>query len=156
MATSTPSDLPTNRKTAWSRKVLIPLWTLQIAGALLTIGGCMWYLGDYDGEFGLSYSYTSNLEIRQSVSYLYRTTKCSQYLKSQQSFSCNIRIRFSGHSDFSLGHRSSDHRLPNRQISQKESPCQNDAHFAIHPRCFRDYLLPDRVPWTVWDNPRWI
>ncbi|THX86595.1 hypothetical protein D6D05_02422 [Aureobasidium pullulans] len=63
MATSTPSDLPTNRKTAWSRKVLIPLWTLQIAGALLTIGGCMWYLGDYDGEFGLSYSYTSNLEI---------------------------------------------------------------------------------------------
>ncbi|TIA34652.1 hypothetical protein D6C78_06698 [Aureobasidium pullulans] len=63
MATSTPSDLPTNRKTAWSRKVLIPLWTLQIAGALLTIGGCMWYLGDYDGEFGLSYSYTSNLQI---------------------------------------------------------------------------------------------
>ncbi|THW04056.1 hypothetical protein D6D26_03023 [Aureobasidium pullulans] len=68
-------------KTAWSRKVLIPLWTLQIAGALLTIGGCMWYLGDYDGEFGLSYSYTSNLEIHQSVSYLYRTTKCSQYLR---------------------------------------------------------------------------
>ncbi|THW78062.1 hypothetical protein D6D19_01800 [Aureobasidium pullulans] len=63
MATPTPSDLPTNRKTAWSRKVLIPLWTLQIAGALLTIGGCMWYLGDYDGEFGLSYSYTSSLEI---------------------------------------------------------------------------------------------
>ncbi|THY34843.1 hypothetical protein D6D01_01845 [Aureobasidium pullulans] len=63
MATSTPSDLPTNRKTAWSRKVLVPLWTLQIAGALLTIGGCMWYLGDYDGDFGLSYSYTSNLEI---------------------------------------------------------------------------------------------
>lgn len=41
----------------------------------------MWYLGDYDGEFGLSYSYTSNLEIHQSVSYLYRTTKCSQYLR---------------------------------------------------------------------------
>jgi hypothetical protein len=37
-----------SRKTAWSGKVLIPIWTIQIAAILATIIGYIWFLATYN------------------------------------------------------------------------------------------------------------
>jgi hypothetical protein len=45
-----------NRKTAWSRKVLIPMWTIQILSTLANIVGYLWFLATYN-RFDYTYYY---------------------------------------------------------------------------------------------------
>ena len=48
MTASTPNNMNHNRKTAWSGKVLIPLWTIQIASILVMTIGYIWFLATYN------------------------------------------------------------------------------------------------------------
>jgi hypothetical protein len=45
-----------NRKTAWSGKVLIPMWTIQILSTLANIVGYLWFLATYS-RFDYTYYY---------------------------------------------------------------------------------------------------
>jgi hypothetical protein len=45
-----------NRKTAWSGKVLIPMWTIQILSTLANIIGYLWFLATYN-RFDFTYYY---------------------------------------------------------------------------------------------------
>lgn len=47
-------NMDQNRKTAWSGKVLIPMWTIQILSTLAIIIGYLWFLATYNR---LEYSY---------------------------------------------------------------------------------------------------
>ncbi|KAH0342095.1 hypothetical protein KCU81_g5857, partial [Aureobasidium melanogenum] len=52
------TDMNYNRKTAWSGKVLIPMWTIQIGATLLNIIGYIWYLAlyrDYNWDYTFGY-----------------------------------------------------------------------------------------------------
>jgi len=50
-----------NRKTAWSGKVLIPMWTIQILSILVTIIGYIWFLATYNRlDWAYYYSDTVN------------------------------------------------------------------------------------------------
>ena len=42
-------DMNQNRNTAWSGKVLIPMWTIQIGATLLNIAAYIIYLVNYGG-----------------------------------------------------------------------------------------------------------
>jgi hypothetical protein len=54
--TTTPAttNMDHNRKTAWSGKVLIPMWTIQILSTLAIIIGYIWFLATYNK---LDYAY---------------------------------------------------------------------------------------------------
>ncbi|KAI5196541.1 hypothetical protein AUEXF2481DRAFT_92332 [Aureobasidium subglaciale EXF-2481] len=62
MTLPTYSDTTISRKTAWSGKVLIPLWTLQIAASFLNIVSYCMYLSQYQDD-----SHWSNIEINKST-----------------------------------------------------------------------------------------
>ncbi|KAI4847571.1 hypothetical protein E4T44_04432 [Aureobasidium sp. EXF-8845] len=47
MAISATKNMNRSRKTAWSGKVLIPMWTIQIAAILATIIGYILFLANY-------------------------------------------------------------------------------------------------------------
>jgi hypothetical protein len=48
------TNMDHNRKTAWSGKVLIPMWTIQILSTLAIIIGYIWFLATYNK---LDYAY---------------------------------------------------------------------------------------------------
>jgi hypothetical protein len=48
------TNMDHNRKTAWSGKVLIPMWTIQILSTLAIIIGYIWFLATYNQ---LDYAY---------------------------------------------------------------------------------------------------
>jgi formate-dependent nitrite reductase membrane component NrfD len=50
MTISATKNMNHNRKTAWSGKVLIPMWTIQIAAILATIIGYIWFIANYTRE----------------------------------------------------------------------------------------------------------
>lgn len=72
MTISATTNMDHNRKTAWSGKVLIPMWTIQILSILVTIIGYIWFLATYNRlDWAYYYSDTVN--------------KRSVYIQSQES-----------------------------------------------------------------------
>ncbi|KAH0291270.1 hypothetical protein M436DRAFT_76174 [Aureobasidium namibiae CBS 147.97] len=61
MTISATTNMDHNRKTAWSGKVLIPMWTIQILLILVTIIGYIWFLATYNRlDWAYYYSDTVN------------------------------------------------------------------------------------------------
>jgi len=61
MTISATTNMDHNRKTAWSGKVLIPMWTIQILSILVTIIGYIWFLATYNRlDWAYYYSDTVN------------------------------------------------------------------------------------------------
>lgn len=56
MTSSKTADMDRNRKTAWSGKVLIPMWTIQIGAALLNIIAFISFLVCYE-DYSYDWSY---------------------------------------------------------------------------------------------------
>jgi len=72
MTISATTNMDHNRKTAWSGKVLIPMWTIQILSILVIVIGYIWFLATYNRlDWAYYYSDTVN--------------KRSVYIQSQES-----------------------------------------------------------------------
>ena len=62
-----------SRKTAWSGKVLIPLWTIQILATLVIIIGYIWFLATYN-RLDWAYYYDDSVNKRSVQLHVLKTT----------------------------------------------------------------------------------
>ncbi|CAD0106821.1 unnamed protein product [Aureobasidium uvarum] len=69
MTIAPTTEMNHNRKTAWSGKVLIPMWTMQILATLTTIAGYILFLSHYD--IYNSWAYYDDYTVRSRATFAY-------------------------------------------------------------------------------------
>lgn len=73
MTISATTNMNQSRKTAWSGKVLIPLWTIQILATLVIIIGYIWFLATYN-RLDWAYYYDDSVNKRSVQLHVLKTT----------------------------------------------------------------------------------
>ncbi|CAD0082471.1 unnamed protein product [Aureobasidium vineae] len=70
MTIAQTTDMNRSRKTAWSGKVLIPMWTMQIAATLTNIAGYILFLSRYESPNSWAYYDDYTNTSRASFAYI--------------------------------------------------------------------------------------
>lgn len=78
MTISATTNMNHSRKTTWSGKVLIPLWTIQILAVLVIIIGYIWFLATYN-QLDWAYYYDDTVNKRSVYIQLHGLEKMLTY-----------------------------------------------------------------------------